>query len=508
MRDTSTTDGSTWKIARRYGAALWIGLLFSTTSAPRASAADPVADRHNHHLNATSRPAGVPADYVLTHHGWFHPSCVVSVESDETVGADLVIRGRDGAAHAALTPCAQARYDRRGRKIAGPAEIQGGATPELAAPLPAAATYDGYIVYYVSSGAITSGSTLTTDWIVPPPPTNVSNQDIAFFNDILTSAGGGDILQPVLDFNGETQGKWSIESEHCCLAGNDMQTTPVVVAPGDLIRGIVAGGGCDATGVCQSWTVTTTDVTTGKSTTLNTTAPGGVPNGVSPGSLETYGVSSCDMFPVGGATTFMNNSLTGPNAAVQMPKYRLLTLQGVAAEVPTNCGYGGTASGNDYTLIYGKVTVGTDGGTPDSGGTRDASTDGKGGGGGAGGNIVADGGSADRSSVDAGRDAVAADRATGAGGGGGTNGAGGGATGTGGINGGGGGSPGTGGRSLADAGAGGSGASGSDAGAESGADAGCACRIDAASDTSPLVVPVIVWLLAVAVRRRPRRAGR
>jgi hypothetical protein len=248
----------------------------------------------------------------------------------------------------ALSPCTQARYDRRGRRIAALGEVPGGATPELAAPIPAPATYDGYIVYYSSNGAITPGSTLVTDWIVPPPPTNVSNQDIAFFNDILTSAGGGDILQPVLDFNGETQGKWSIESEHCCLSGNDMQTTPIVVAPGDLIRGTVVGGGCDATGVCQSWTVTTTDVTTGKSTTLNTTAPGGVANGVSPGSLETYGVSSCDMFPGGGATTFMNNSLTGPNAAVQMPRYRLLTLQGVAAEVPTNCGYGGTTSGNNY----------------------------------------------------------------------------------------------------------------------------------------------------------------
>ena len=249
--------------------------------------------------------------------------------------------------------------------------------------------------------------------------------------------------------------------------------------------------------------MTTTDVTTAKSTTLNTTAPGGVANGVSPGSLETYGVSSCDMFPGGGATTFMNNSLTGPNAAVQMPRYRLLTLQGVAAEVPTNCGYGGTTSGNDYTLIYGPVTVGTDGGTLDSGGARDASMDVKGGGG-AGGNNVTDGGSADRSAADAGRDAVAGDRATGAGGAAGTNGAGGGATGMGGINGTGGGSPGTGGRSLADAGAGGSGAAGADAGA----DAGCACSIASVSDTSPLVVPVVVWLLAVAVRRRPRRAGR
>ena len=79
-----------------------------------------------------------------------------------------------------------------------------------------------------------------------PPPTNVANQDIAFFNAISTTAGGfgGDILQPVLDFNGETPGKWSIVSEHRCIAMNDMQTTPIVVTPGDHIRGTVTGTGC------------------------------------------------------------------------------------------------------------------------------------------------------------------------------------------------------------------------------------------------------------------------
>ncbi len=182
-----------------------------------------------------------------------------------------------------------------------------------------------------------------------------------------------------------------------------MQSTIVVVAPGDLIRGIVTGTGCDTTGVCQSWTVTTTDVTSGKSTTLNTTAPNGVPNGVSPGSLETYDVSSCDMFPGGGTTTFMNNTLVGPNSAVQTPKYNLINFQGVNAEVPKTCGYAGMASGNNYTLVYGKVTGGNDGGVADSGRSPDASVDARNGGGTGGSGSVSDGGSADRGSVDAAR---------------------------------------------------------------------------------------------------------
>src|SRR5437016_5940238 len=103
------TNGSDWNIGRRTGAGVLICIL---ANASRAAAGDPVLGRHNHHLSAASRPPGIPADYLLTRHGWFHPSCVMDVGSDEAVGADLVIRGSDGTAHAAFAPCAHVRYDR------------------------------------------------------------------------------------------------------------------------------------------------------------------------------------------------------------------------------------------------------------------------------------------------------------------------------------------------------------------------------------------------------------
>ncbi|HTA91817.1 MAG TPA: hypothetical protein VK745_19680 [Polyangiaceae bacterium] len=336
-------------------AALAVGVAVCCAAAT-ASAADGAADRHPSYLLSPShKPAGVPADYVLTHNGFFHPSCVVTVGSDEVVGADLVIRGRDGSEHARVAPCAYPRYDRHGVPVTSTSSAE--PPPVHAAPV----LYDGYILYYAYNGAVPVGPTLTTDWTVPLAPKTVTDQDIAFFNDIVTTAGGGDILQPVLDFNGEVRNHWAVESEHCCIANNDMQTTPVDVNAGDQIRGTVVGSNCSADGVCQNWAVTTTDVTTGGTTTLNTTAPTGVPNGVSPCALETYGVTSCDMFPASGEAVFVNNQLTSAAGTTEL-KYRLLVLDGVNAEVPRTCGYTGMTSGDDYTLIFGALSTGGTGG--------------------------------------------------------------------------------------------------------------------------------------------------
>jgi hypothetical protein len=197
-------------------------------------------------------------------------------------------------------------------------------------PQAAGAAYDGYIVYYVYNGSVPNAPTLVNDLIVPPAPTDVAEQDIAFFNGILTTTA---IMQPVIDFNGETANKWSVESEQCCIDGNDLQTTPVVVAVGDTIRGTVTGSGCSSSGVCSNWAITTADTTSGKSTTLNTTVVNEVPNGITPASLETYGVTSCAMFPAGGESTFTGTSLTDSQADVDTLKYQLLVMQDVDAEV-------------------------------------------------------------------------------------------------------------------------------------------------------------------------------
>jgi hypothetical protein len=311
----------------------------------------------NSPLRSVRRPAGVPSEYVLTPNGFLHPSCVISVRSDEVLGADLVIRGQDGSEHARVAPCAYPRYSRQGTRVAEASGPPFAGSPRSRLPRhPAHDTYDGWLVFFDYEGTIDTGSSLRTQWIVPAPPMNIGDQDIAFFNDFETEDY---ILQPVLDFS-ELPGQWAIESENCCPSGNDYQSDLVPVSPGDVIQGTVTGTDCDPEGVCSTWTVTTTDLTTGMSTVLHTSTFGEVVDELNPAVLETYDVTSCDMLPANGEITFYDNVLTTQSGAPEKKPYSFYNCvsgagcgSSVPASLPTDCGYGGSSSGGGYTLLFG-----------------------------------------------------------------------------------------------------------------------------------------------------------
>lgn len=470
-------------------------------------------------------PSGVPSSYVFTHHGWFHPSCVVRIREDEVVGADQVVRGRaDGAAHLSLSPCAYPRFD-----LHGHAAGTGAQGPAHLPPQPAGVIYDGYIVYYSYYGSVPNTPTLVNDLIVPPAPTDVADQDIAFFNGVLTQDC---IMQPVIDFNGETAKKWSVESEQCCINNNDLQTTPVVVSVGDTIRGTVTPSGCSSSGVCTSWAITTADVTSGKSTTLNTTVVNEAPDGITPASLETYGVTSCAMFPAGGESTFTGTTLTDSQGTVHTLSYQLDVMGNVDPEVPRDCGQAGKSSGNDFTLIYGPVTGGT-GGTTGPGGS--AGSGGAGGAKGTGGAAGAGAGGAKGTGGSTGAGGAGGAKGTGGAGTGGAKGTGG-STGTGGQPGAGGSgtgeTPGTGGATVVTGpggssagtggspsistgggtGTGGTGTGGSAGGATTGpgdandgaSSGGCSC--DATGNPTPSFSLVFAFMAVALWNRRRRRS--
>jgi MYXO-CTERM domain-containing protein len=343
-------------------------------------------ERHPKRFSPVQRPAGVPEDFVLTHNGFFHPSCVFTIHSDETVSQDGTIRGLDGREHDRIPKCAHDRYDRNGQRITR--RLISESTPSVGSiPAHLAHGYDGWIVDYLYiANSIPGATSLSTYWTVPAAPTSIGTQDVAFFNDICTTNDGTnlDILQPVLDYNGGN-GYWLIESEHCCINDGDVQTSGTKVSVGDTILGKVTGSGCNSTGACSTWVVVTTDVTTSKTETLTVTNALGYPREVHPAVLETYDITSCSMLPASGAITFYDNTVTNSSGVAQSFDYNLevMTSASYPAGFP-RCGYNGTSSGNSYTLIFGTNVGGNSGtggaagtaGRPSAGGTSAKATGG------------------------------------------------------------------------------------------------------------------------------------
>ena len=128
----------------------------------------------------------------------------------------------------------------------------------------------------------------------------------------LTPPAEEPIIQPVLGWNdGQNAGPWNITSWNCCPAGMAWSSTPVTVNPGDHISGtVMTACGSVIIRSCAKWKITTTDVTTGGSTTLNITYPG-MMNFVwaQSGVLEVYNIYQCSDYPPDGSITFSNVAL-------------------------------------------------------------------------------------------------------------------------------------------------------------------------------------------------------
>lgn len=315
---------------------------------------------------AAQWPQGVPDDFVVTPNGYSHPSCIVTLEGDEQLGSDLVIRGRDGVEHARAAPCVHPRFGRYGQRIEPHVAPQ---VPAPAVPAPSGGSQaNGWVAQYTHDGPVNEPS-LVDRWVVPPLPSQVHGQTLFFFNGIQGIA----ILQPVLAM--DSKPPWTLSSWSCCVRGYQQQSRVINVNPGDVIRGTVTSSNCDASNLCQNWTVTSLDETTGQSVVLNAGPEVGIPHFVVPAVLETYGVTSCDMFPATGELTFFNNLYTSHHGQVDNLMYKLLvekTGNGRAGNLPA-CGYGGRSDADSYTLIF--STSPTGGGTQTDGSVEDASAD-------------------------------------------------------------------------------------------------------------------------------------
>jgi hypothetical protein len=286
-----------------------------------------------------NRPAGVPADYVITPFGYFHPSCVLQLNKGEYRTSSGLLHHVDGS-ETQVSPCQYPHFSPSGAAAS---------SQDAESTLRPAIQHS-----WIENSSVTTTSAYgkeVSTWKVPPVPLMHDGQTIYLFpgfediNDSQTS-----ILQPVIgSYDG---GQWWMASWNCCLAGTVDESTPVSINAGDTIVGTTEMTCVAGTTSCVTWNVITQDQTLNLNTELTATpSDGQVFNWAFGGVLEVYNVNQCLDYPPNASLT-MTSSLYDDNLnLIASPAW-------VDSGVPTSsvqpqCDYGVTATATQTTLQYG-----------------------------------------------------------------------------------------------------------------------------------------------------------
>ena len=284
---------------------LWRGA--ASLAALCALAAQPaLADASRLTTASAHRPASVPADYVVTPFGYFHPSCVQEIKPGEKLLADGRVQAENGGVRPGAN-CRHPRYNARGEAVTA------GSAPRPAA---AASTQDAVNGWVEDTDLVTSSaySGINASWAVPAAPASNDGQVVYFFPGLQDSNNVQSILQPVLGWNAFGDSAWTIASWNCCRDGAVNYSTPQTVNSGDQIVGTVQNNCAAGAATCSTWNINTKDVTLNVSSALNRTSNYGQTfNWAFGGVLEVYGVASCDDYPQDGAISFNNIQLFDVN---------------------------------------------------------------------------------------------------------------------------------------------------------------------------------------------------
>ncbi|RDS82829.1 hypothetical protein DWU98_06690 [Dyella monticola] len=302
----------------------------ATTFTPKA-----VAD-----FNSNVRPQGVPTDYLVTPNGFFSPSCVQRINEGETLHADGRIEAADGSVRMAAA-CTQAHYRFDGTRV----EPNGSffMSPVQARAKP---TINGWVEDANYESSVNIGKIVAT-WTVPSTPTNQSGQTDYFFPGLEQNDSNPEsILQPVLGYDAFSGTVWTLSSWNCCVSGTTYYSGPINVNVGDTILGTTQ---CKAANSCSTWTITSKDVTSGKSTTLSTDPYGNL-LWVFGGVMEVYGVSSCNQLPA-------SSPLKYSSIGVYNTSFSQISNPPWGADYPVGatspqCSYNVSTTSSSVTLTY------------------------------------------------------------------------------------------------------------------------------------------------------------
>jgi len=305
-------------------------LFLAVTAIPRAQAQKQAG---------ANRPSAVPAEYVITPFGYFHPSCVRGVANGDTVLADGRVEHRDGTVEADAPVCSYPHYTARGEMVSAGAF---GVDPET-------------IVHsWIEDGSATTSTAygkLNATWPVPSAPTTFDGQTVYLFPGLVDYNTDQTIIQPVLGWNSFFGQVWSIASWNCCPSGTANYSSPVQVNTGDTIYGLIKSTCKAGAQSCSKWNITTKDKTTKKSTTLaKTPSEGQTFNWAQSGALEVYEIVQCSDYPPENATTFSKVALFDYNfQKISNPGWSFTDYY---SGLDPQCNYGGQVSATKVTLDY------------------------------------------------------------------------------------------------------------------------------------------------------------
>lgn len=299
-------------------------------------------------LAGPNRPIGVPADYVITPFGYFHPSCVLQLKNGESFQEGGVLRHADGSTET-VPFCPYPHYWLSGELApAGPLDAHKAAVEEETGTTPPPA-----ITGWVEGSGVTTttayGQVVST-WTVPPLPLAQDAQVLFFFPGLesLNPQPNETILQPVLGYI--YGAPWTFTSWNCCPSDMTAASPGIDVNPGDTLVGTIQMMCAAGTITCPTWNVISEDRTTNQSTEMSgTTNAGNTFNWGFGGVLEADYILQCADYPPNASLT-LNTLMYDSNLnLIPSPDWSVF----VEPNPPPQCNYAVNTTATNTTLTYG-----------------------------------------------------------------------------------------------------------------------------------------------------------
>jgi len=286
-----------------------------------------------------NRPATVPADFVITPFGYFHPSCVSHLAKGDVLRDDEGTIQRANGTYEPIQECGYPHFEADGTKVVGNAQPTGDGMSEP--------PYIGHSwIDYASIHTGANYGQIYSEWDVPPAPTNNDGQTLYFFNGLEQYTGDVTIVQPVLGWNSDYASAWGIAAWNCCKKGTVQEATPAPVNSGDQLEGYVFNNCKAGTTKCGSWDIVLYDQQNGNfSQLLKTSNFGQTFNWAFGGVLEVYRISNCGDYPGAehsgnsGRISFYNQEVLNDNFNIVTPAW---TVTNLAGSLTPKCNYGGS----------------------------------------------------------------------------------------------------------------------------------------------------------------------